>query len=71
MGPLNWKNIRQRGIIVYHRTFNWGKGIVLDWRDKDNLGYKTKYRIQVFWGNKSGERSLWMALSDLRYTPKV
>lgn len=57
------------GGTVYHTIFaHWGRGTVLDYREKDNLGYRTARKVKVKWEGTGTEA--WFRLQELRRTPK-
>lgn len=59
----------QVGRKVYHTVFReWGEGIVVNYRYKDNLGYKTARKVLVSWADY--KEPMWMRLAEIRATPK-
>lgn len=59
------RQARVRGQKVRHLLlYNWGEGVVIDYRDKDNLGLKTSQKVLVEWSATG--RKMWMRSRELR-----
>lgn len=65
---MNAKDIQLRSYVHHRVFFNWGRGVVLKRRDRDNLGYKTAARFFVKW--ESDGKATWCRASELRKTPR-
>lgn len=65
---MNVKDIQLQSYVHHRIFFNWGRGVVIKRRDKDNLGYKTAARFFVKW--ESDGKATWCRASDLRKTPR-
>ena len=59
------------GVVVWHVSmYNWGKGIVIKTREKDNFGFPTSLRYRVQWTSNSKTPQMWCRAMELRKTPK-
>lgn len=68
---MTFEQTKEVGKIVYHAYFkHWGKGTVLDWRERDDRGRVTRHRIKVKWEDRPGD-AIWMRVSELRLTPRI
>lgn len=64
---MNKKDIYVRMYVYHSIQWNWGRGVVIKIRERDNLGYKTQVKYFVKW--ESDGKATWCKLRDLRKTP--
>lgn len=65
---VNQKDILIDAVVHHSIFYNWGAGTILDFRLKDNLGYRTARKVKVQWSNHP--EPMWCRMSELRKTPR-